>query len=187
MPIEPTSGTALVRGQCLTDTSANFWQQIRAQNSMHWGAGCERYHGAVSWSPAPNPQLSRKPPAEHTILGLRLESIGRDARTTSVSHRYLCSLSPDTQFLALASAQGTSTWLVRQRMALSLWNRWGPSMTSALQAKGLFLPLVSWPRASQMSQGQWPREGSNLPQNQPVTLVLFRWIYQELHCGNHYS
>lgn len=96
MPIELTSGTALVRGQCLTDTSANFWQQIRAQNSMHWGAGRERYHGAVSWSPAPNPQLSRKPPAEHTILGLRLESIGRDARTTSVSHRYLCTLSPDT-------------------------------------------------------------------------------------------
>lgn len=187
MPIEPTSGTALVRGQCLTNTSAKVWQQIWAQNYMHWGAGHERYHGAVSWSPAPNPQLSRKPPAEHTILGLRLESIGRDARTTLVSYRYLCTLSLDIQFLALASAQGTSTWLLRQCMTLSLWGRLGSSMTSALLAKGQFLPLVSWPQASQMSRGQWPREGSNLPQTQPITLVLFRWIYQELHCGNHYS
>lgn len=60
MPIEPTSGTALVRGQCLTNTSANVWQQIWAQSYMHWGAGRERYHGAVSWSPVPNPQLSEK-------------------------------------------------------------------------------------------------------------------------------
>lgn len=85
----------------------------------------------------------RKPTAEHTILGLRLESIIRDIRTTPVSHRYLCTLTLDTQFRALESAQGTSTWFLRQCMALSRGGRLGSSVTSALLATGLFLPLVS--------------------------------------------